>query len=271
MFPPNALQSFCGDGVLDPGEQCDDGNVGSGDGCSAACRLEGAAGINRYLCYGMTAEKNSVSRFEVARGVTLADRFETLTVNVKGPESLCNPADVGGSGIVEPGAHLRTYTVAPVVGSPRFGKRVGLGVVTGLGAVTLNLITRDDLIVPTVMSLTGPVGPPGPNAGDRYRCYGVKVTSGWDDRNIFVDDQFGQAKTYVVGRPRRLCVPVSKDGADIKNPAVDLLCHGVKPARGQPKHVPIPGINTRDEFWAERLRSVKEKELCVPAETASPP
>ena len=30
----------CGDGTLDPGEQCDDGNVSSGDGCSAICQLE---------------------------------------------------------------------------------------------------------------------------------------------------------------------------------------------------------------------------------------
>jgi len=30
----------CGDGVRSPGEQCDDGNTTSGDGCSAACRSE---------------------------------------------------------------------------------------------------------------------------------------------------------------------------------------------------------------------------------------
>ncbi len=30
----------CGDGHLDAGEQCDDGNVGSGDGCSYVCTLE---------------------------------------------------------------------------------------------------------------------------------------------------------------------------------------------------------------------------------------
>ena len=28
---------MCGDGVLDPGEACDDGNETDGDGCSAAC------------------------------------------------------------------------------------------------------------------------------------------------------------------------------------------------------------------------------------------
>lgn len=31
----------CGDGILQLGEQCDDGNVISGDGCSATCGLEG--------------------------------------------------------------------------------------------------------------------------------------------------------------------------------------------------------------------------------------
>jgi cysteine-rich repeat protein len=30
----------CGDGAQDPGEQCDDGNVTSGDGCSATCQDE---------------------------------------------------------------------------------------------------------------------------------------------------------------------------------------------------------------------------------------
>ena len=34
-FPP-----FCGDGALDPGETCDDGNTAGGDGCRADCTLE---------------------------------------------------------------------------------------------------------------------------------------------------------------------------------------------------------------------------------------
>ena len=35
------VEPFCGDGVLDPGEQCDDGNNVDGDGCSAVCTVEG--------------------------------------------------------------------------------------------------------------------------------------------------------------------------------------------------------------------------------------
>ncbi len=36
-----AVSALCGNGTIDPGEQCDDGNGKSGDGCSAACTNEG--------------------------------------------------------------------------------------------------------------------------------------------------------------------------------------------------------------------------------------
>lgn len=35
-----AACDFCGDGVLDPGEECDDGNLVDGDGCSAVCLVD---------------------------------------------------------------------------------------------------------------------------------------------------------------------------------------------------------------------------------------
>jgi cysteine-rich repeat protein len=34
------IAALCGNGVLDPGEQCDDGNARDGDGCSATCQIE---------------------------------------------------------------------------------------------------------------------------------------------------------------------------------------------------------------------------------------
>ncbi|MEO8844649.1 MAG: DUF4215 domain-containing protein [Kofleriaceae bacterium] len=37
----------CGNGIIDPGEQCDDGNTFAGDGCSPACAVESGA-----YCYG---------------------------------------------------------------------------------------------------------------------------------------------------------------------------------------------------------------------------
>jgi len=38
--PPTGPTPNCGDGVQDMGEDCDDGNMIGGDGCSAACRVE---------------------------------------------------------------------------------------------------------------------------------------------------------------------------------------------------------------------------------------
>jgi cysteine-rich repeat protein len=39
-FPEPLPLIVCGDGVLDAGEECDDRNTDSGDGCSARCREE---------------------------------------------------------------------------------------------------------------------------------------------------------------------------------------------------------------------------------------
>jgi cysteine-rich repeat protein len=39
-FAFRPAQTGCGDGVLDPGEACDDGNLIAGDGCSSVCAVE---------------------------------------------------------------------------------------------------------------------------------------------------------------------------------------------------------------------------------------
>jgi cysteine-rich repeat protein len=37
---PCACANPCGNGTLDPGEQCDDGNKQPGDGCTALCQVQ---------------------------------------------------------------------------------------------------------------------------------------------------------------------------------------------------------------------------------------
>ncbi|MFO0653037.1 MAG: DUF4215 domain-containing protein [Polyangiales bacterium] len=49
--PVDARVPRCGDGVLDPGESCDDNNNVSGDGCSATCRFEARCG-DRHVDMG---------------------------------------------------------------------------------------------------------------------------------------------------------------------------------------------------------------------------
>jgi len=38
-----AITGTCGDGNVDPGEQCDDNNNVNGDGCSSTCQIEGGS------------------------------------------------------------------------------------------------------------------------------------------------------------------------------------------------------------------------------------
>ena len=42
--PPPPPTCVCGNGILEPGEECDDGNTVSGDGCSSTCQIETCSG-----------------------------------------------------------------------------------------------------------------------------------------------------------------------------------------------------------------------------------
>lgn len=50
----DAYDDLCGDGVISPREQCDDGNTTSGDGCDATCGIESG-----YGCYGQPSVCNA--------------------------------------------------------------------------------------------------------------------------------------------------------------------------------------------------------------------
>ena len=73
--PALAADSLCGDGVLNPGEQCDDGNTNDGDCCSATCEFEpaGSPCNNDAKCTADTCDGNGVC--------------------VSGPPVVCPPAD----------------------------------------------------------------------------------------------------------------------------------------------------------------------------------
>ena len=72
----------CGNGIVEPSEQCDDGNTVSGDGCSATCRLEACG--NGVVDFGETCDDGN-------------------TVSGDGCSSTCQREPRCGDGILDPG------------------------------------------------------------------------------------------------------------------------------------------------------------------------
>jgi cysteine-rich repeat protein len=82
----------CGDGVLNPGEQCDDRNTTSGDGCSAQCTLEACfTCVNQpSVCSPAPAstpcnDGNACTVGETCNGLGVCGGFTSCRVN-----STCN-------------------------------------------------------------------------------------------------------------------------------------------------------------------------------------
>ncbi len=68
-FTHICTSASCGNGALEPGEQCDDGNVVNGDGCSATCQLEG--GACNDICAGVLPVSGTAIKAErVATGLS---------------------------------------------------------------------------------------------------------------------------------------------------------------------------------------------------------
>ncbi|MCC7386130.1 MAG: DUF4215 domain-containing protein [Deltaproteobacteria bacterium] len=67
-------QCLCGDGIISPGEVCDDGNGASGDGCSSSCTLE-----TGWSCAGEPTVCTPICGDTLLRGAEQCDDGNTVT------------------------------------------------------------------------------------------------------------------------------------------------------------------------------------------------
>jgi hypothetical protein len=218
---------------------------------------------DRFLCYRV--RDVTTPRPTPIPAVTLADEFDTGSAEVTKPTALCPPAAVNGGGVVDPATHVKGYKIKPVF---RHRRRAGLQVANEFGSVQLDTIRPDRLLVPAAKQLAADPPPPGANDVDDYACYRVTPSAG---RRSFVpipgvglSDQF-ETRTVDLVKPRRLCVPVALNGGTVKNPGRDLLCYQARLADGESPHEPRRGLHVNDVFGLERLDTVREDDVCVPA------
>ena len=94
--------STCGNGIVEVGEQCDDGNTVDGDGCSATCLIEGACG-DGFCSLGFE------DCFTCPADCPCAPCGDAICDFVAGESCMSCPVDCGpcgglcGDGLIQPG------------------------------------------------------------------------------------------------------------------------------------------------------------------------
>ena len=100
--------SVCGNGKVEEGEQCDDGNTASGDGCSATCRAE--ATVDTFIHWEFV-----VGQFDGFDGATcLGLGVARVTVTLTGPKAVTQTTDCSLSQIKLSSLPAGDYTARAV-------------------------------------------------------------------------------------------------------------------------------------------------------------
>ena len=89
----DSVVPFCGDGNLDPQEECDDGNLVEGDGCSSGCRIERVQSKAQRKC--ILALNKSFSKVARAQGKLIGSCIKKGSKGQLGAQSIedCTTAD----------------------------------------------------------------------------------------------------------------------------------------------------------------------------------
>jgi len=254
---------------VDNSARCDDEDACTIDACDALLGCThtpsttlGCLPLNHFQCY-----ETKPFAFTKIPGVTIQDRYGTTTLPIRTPHPFCLPSDKNGedpTAATDPD-HLFGYADA--------NGPVGIGaqtVTNQFGTVTLDLVRRTYLMVPTAKSLSGPTPPLAAPVTDHFQCYSVKRTRGTakfvPQRGVSAVDQFG-AHTLDVLRPRYLCVPANKNGEDPTAPSHpdSLVCY--KARHRDPFGTMHPFTN--NQFGPLEITLTRRLEFCVPSKVVT--
>ncbi|HYC21145.1 MAG TPA: DUF4215 domain-containing protein [Candidatus Bathyarchaeia archaeon] len=259
----------CGNGVLDPGEQCDDGNLVDGDGCSSQCTLEAVCG-NGILEPGEECDDgntldgdccSSKCKLEPA-GSPCSDGNACTTVDQCDGSGQC----VGSAPVVCPAPADACH--AQGVCDPTTGSCSNPAVPDGTPCSDGDTCTTGDACV------AGSCVAGTPNAAaclDPFKCYPSYTDWRWNSSkpmNVTLTSASGSMPVQIVGSTS-FCNPVSENGSPIMDPTAHLACYrvGVSSDTARQCRAHKRSFYARDVFGRHSLTvAAPPSRLCVPAE-----
>lgn len=234
------------------GAACDDGDrCTSGDRCTlGACSGTpvDACRADPMQCYAASGSSRARLRFE------LSDRFGTRPMDLEKTSAACHPARPDEETLLDGARHLVCSRLQAPEGI-RFANRT-IAVSDRFGSSELRLVRP--------ISYCAPAAEPGVPASlqlDELACYRVRGGAA-ADRVVELTDAV-ETRSRRVLRPYSFCVPASRDGAAVADPARNLTCYEVRNARrgATPRHE----VALVSALGEERLRTRRVRTLCVPS------
>jgi hypothetical protein len=283
-------QAVCGNGTLDPGEDCDLSSPSGafcpiGQVCTASCDCAFVATttlpttslpatttststttvtsptsttlLNHFQCY--EAKKAAIT----AGTVSVQDQFGSSNVTLSKPNRLCAPTNKQNEDPTAPTDpdHLKSWQ-----DKHKRPKVFNQTIVNQFGTVVVDVSNPAFLLVPASKGLAGNPPPLAAPTVDHFQCYKVKRSRGSVKfakiPGVTGNDQFGPY-TVDLMRPRWLCAPANKAGEDPTAPshAEHLLCYKTRNAAPFTRRT----VFTTDQFGNQQLDLMRRIELCVPS------
>lgn len=223
----------------------------------------GRATPDPFVCYRSRRAPNR-PRFSPVLGVSAVNARESRTVDVRRPRSLCAPASAPAS---DPGDPVSWLLDIGLTSKPPFSGLSGLSFTDRFGTISLDVTRLRRVMAPAGVAVGGPASPPPPKLS-HFLCYKARVTPGTPPlprgtQVTFEDDL--QTRVYDVLRPLALCLPSAVGGVPARRVVDHLICYRARQAPSQPKHGPVSDIDVVTALGTQRLVTVKEREICVPA------
>ena len=274
--------SLCGDGIVSPGEACDDGNTLNGDGCSATCQVEPTPTPTLTATPTQTVTPTPTPTATETPTPTetptaTATPMRTVTSTPTATETPTPTPTPTQTPTLTPTATVTatpTVTAAPTVTAtptPTVTTTPTLtATVTPTATATLTPTptpTPTDTPTPTATDTPAPT-PTATPVLDHFTCYKAGSTSGSVKFASIVSlplrDQFG-ASTVAVKKPQFLCAPTNKLGEDPTAPTHPEHLEGYQIKNVQKPIFPTH-IKVVDQFNAGGLfvDAKKQSHLLVP-------